>query len=110
MSVDWLHATPAAVDSSAAQAARARQDSLTKPAGALGRLEDLAVRLAGLQRRERPSLEKTSIVVFAADHGVAADGVSAYPQAVTTEMVRNFSRGGAAISVLARALDAELEV
>lgn len=110
MSDAWLHQPVSAPDESAIAAARARQGVLTKPPGALGRLEELAVELAGLQRRERPRLERVRIVVFAADHGVAAEGVSAFPQAVTVEMIRNFARGGAAISVLARALDATLEV
>ncbi|MFZ5557497.1 MAG: nicotinate-nucleotide--dimethylbenzimidazole phosphoribosyltransferase [Pseudomonadota bacterium] len=110
MSAPWLYTPAAPVDEAAAQAALARQAQLTKPPGALGRLEDLAVRLAGLQGRERPAVDRVRIVVFAADHGVAAEGVSAFPQAVTMEMVKNFARGGAAISVLARALGAELEV
>lgn len=90
--------------------ARARQGELTKPPGSLGRLEELAIELAGLQGRELPSIEQVRIVVFAADHGVAAEGVSAFPQAVTAEMIRNFARGGAAISVLAQTLGASLEV
>jgi nicotinate-nucleotide--dimethylbenzimidazole phosphoribosyltransferase len=110
MNSPWIAAPAAPVDRSATDAALARQSRLTKPPGALGRLEALAVRLAGLQGRERPCLERVRIVVFAADHGVAEEGVSAFPQAVTVEMVRNFARGGAAISVLARHLGAELEV
>ncbi len=106
----WLRQPVSAPDESAIAAAQARQGVLTKPPGALGRLEEIAVELAGLQRRARPQLERVRIVVFAADHGVAAEGVSAFPQAVTVEMIRNFSRGGAAISVLARALGATLEV
>ena len=92
------------------QAARARQAQLTKPPGSLGLLEDLAVRLAGLQRREHPRLDRPWISVFAADHGVAEEGVSAFPQAVTRLMLRNFVQGGAAISVLARQMGAQLEV
>ncbi|HTS54270.1 MAG TPA: nicotinate-nucleotide--dimethylbenzimidazole phosphoribosyltransferase [Burkholderiales bacterium] len=110
LSADWLRAPAAPLDQAAERAALARQDQLTKPRGALGRLEEMAIALAAMQGRERPSVDRVRIVVFAADHGVAAEGVSAYPQAVTVEMVRNFSRGGAAISVLARALQAELEV
>lgn len=105
----WLAPMPVP-DARVAVAARARQDSLTKPPGALGELEALAVRLAAMQGRERPSAERVWIAVFAGDHGVAAEGVSAFPQAVTAEMVKNFARGGAAISVLARSLDARLEV
>ena len=69
-----------------------------------------AVELAGLQGRTCPELDRVQIVVFAADHGVAEEGVSAFPQAVTVEMIRNFARGGAAISVAARRLGADLEV
>ena len=107
---DWWRAAPPRPDEQARAAARARQERLTKPPGALGELEALAVRLAGLQGRARPAVDPVWITVFAADHGVAAQGVSAFPQAVTGEMVRNFARGGAAISVLARTLGAELRV
>jgi nicotinate-nucleotide--dimethylbenzimidazole phosphoribosyltransferase len=107
---DWLLEPCRAPDADIAQAARARQLQLTKPPGSLGALEALAVRLASLQRNPQPRVERVWISVFAADHGVAVEGVSAFPQAVTGEMVRNFAGGGAAISVLARALDATLEV
>lgn len=107
---DWLNIPAAALNESARRAAKARQGILTKPPGALGRLETLAIQLAALQGKEKPTLDRVRIVVFAGDHGVAAEGVSAFPQAVTAEMVRNFSNGGAAISVLARELGAELEV
>ncbi|WP_255323047.1 nicotinate-nucleotide--dimethylbenzimidazole phosphoribosyltransferase [Lysobacter sp. K5869] len=105
----WLRGCPRADETVAAQA-RARQAQLTKPPGSLGRLEDAAVRLAALQGSAQPSLRRVWISVFAADHGVAAEGVSAFPQAVTGEMVRNFAGGGAAIAVLARSLDASLNV
>tara|TARA_R110002074_G_scaffold170006_1_gene332168 strand:+ start:7697 stop:8731 length:1035 start_codon:yes stop_codon:yes gene_type:complete len=102
---------PAAqLDKSAARAAEARQANLTKPAGALGRLEEAANRLAAMQGSKRPRVDSVAIVIFAADHGVAAEGVSAFPQVVTSEMIKNFSRGGAAINVLARELGAQLEV
>jgi len=97
-------------DAQAERAALARQARLTKPAGALGRLEALAIELAGLQGRECPQLEQPWIAVFAGDHGVVEEGVSAYPQAVTRQMLHNFVAGGAAISVLARELGASLEV
>ena len=87
-----------------------RQGELTKPAGSLGQLESLAVRLAALQKKQAPSVEKSHIVIFAADHGIVSEGVSAFPQAVTLEMIRNFSRGGAAISVLAKSLNIPLQV
>ena len=83
---------------------------MTKPPGALGLLEDAALRLAALQGRERPTLERIRICVFAADHGVAAEGVSAFPQQVTAQMIANMATGGAAISVLARDLGAEIEL
>jgi nicotinate-nucleotide--dimethylbenzimidazole phosphoribosyltransferase len=107
---DWLSRTCAAPDAAMAEAASARQVQLTKPSGSLGALEHVAVQLAGLQKTRAPAAERAWITVFAADHGVAAEGVSAFPQAVTGEMVRNFARGGAAISVLARTLGATLEV
>jgi len=110
MNMAWITEPAQATVSEAAEAARRRQDTLTKPPGSLGRLEELAVSLAGMQGSPRPVLERVHIAVFAADHGVAAEGVSAYPQAVTVEMVRNFAAGGAAIAVLARTLNATLEV
>jgi nicotinate-nucleotide--dimethylbenzimidazole phosphoribosyltransferase len=88
-------------DTVAAAAAAARQARLTKPPGSLGRLEALSVRLAGISGLARPRLADRLIVVAAGDHGVAAHGVSAYPPAVTAQMVANFLSGGAAISVLA---------
>lgn len=106
----WLDDDVKSIDRGAAEAARARQETLTKPPGSLGDLETLAIRVAGWQRRERPSIERVHITVFAGDHGIAAEGVSAFPQAVTVEMLRNFARGGAAISVLARTLGATFEV
>lgn len=89
-------------DAAAEAAALARQAQLTKPRGALGALEALAVRLAALQGCERPSIARPQLVLFAGDHGVVAEGVSAYPQAVTAQMLGNFVAGGAAVSVLAR--------
>lgn len=91
-------------------AARERLDQLTKPQGSLGRLEELAIQLAGITGRPRPRLPRKAVLVFAADHGVAAEGVSAYPQAVTAQMVLNFLAGGAAISVLARRAGARVLV
>jgi nicotinate-nucleotide--dimethylbenzimidazole phosphoribosyltransferase len=99
-----------AFSAAAAEAAARRQAELTKPAGALGRLEEIAVWLAGWQGRTIPRADHIRIAVFAGNHGVAARGVSAYPAAVTAEMVRNYARGGAAISQLATLLDAELRV
>ncbi|GLQ96652.1 nicotinate-nucleotide--dimethylbenzimidazole phosphoribosyltransferase [Dyella mobilis] len=110
MSLDWLHAPCAQPDAVLADAARAHQLQLTKPPGSLGLLEALAIQLASLQHTSKPALERVWISVFAGDHGVADEGVSAFPQVVTGEMVRNFASGGAAISVLARTLGANLEV
>lgn len=107
---DSLAAPPKALDEIAASAVRARLASLTKPPGSLGRLEEIVITLAAMQGRERPRADAVWISVFAGDHGVAAEGVSAFPQSVTAEMVRNFARGGAAISVLADRLNARLEV
>ncbi|ROM74871.1 nicotinate-nucleotide--dimethylbenzimidazole phosphoribosyltransferase [Pseudomonas brassicacearum] len=98
------------LDTQALEQAAARQQQLTKPAGSLGRLESVAVQLAGLQGQVKPSLDQVWIAIFAGDHGVVAEGVSAFPQEVTGQMLLNFVSGGAAISVLARQLGASLEV
>ena len=97
-------------DQDAALAARARQDRLTKPTGSLGRLEELTVQLAGIQGRTIPDVDPAAIFVYAADHGVAARGVSAYPSEVTAQMVLNFARGGAVINTLAGQMGAGLYV
>ncbi len=91
-------------------AALERQNRLTKPQGSLGRMEELAIHLAGHQRTERPVLNRVAIIIFAADHGIAAEGVSAFPSEVTGQMLANYVGGGAAISVLARSLGAPLIV
>jgi len=90
------------LDESVREAARRRVDFLTKPLGALGRLEPLAVHVCAIQGTLQPQIREPVAIVFAADHGVADRGVSAYPRAVTAQMVKNFLAGGAAISVLAR--------
>lgn len=108
--LNWLKQAAPALNETARAAAQARQQQLTKPPGALGQLEGLAIQLAAMQGREKPQIGQVYIGVFAGDHGVAAEGVSAFPQAVTAEMVKNFVRGGAAISVLAQQLGATLEV
>jgi nicotinate-nucleotide--dimethylbenzimidazole phosphoribosyltransferase len=97
-------------DRAAGSAAAAREALLTKPAGALGRLEELAAWLATWQARHPPRLEHPRTVVFAGNHGVAARGVSVYPAAVTAQMVQNFIAGGAAVNQLCRAVDADLRV
>ena len=83
-------------------AVRARWDSLTKPRGSLGRLEDSVLRLALIKQRPHPPVERQGIYIFCGDHGVTEEGVSAYPSAVTGEMMKNFIAGGAAINVLCR--------
>src|SRR5688572_22841888 len=98
------------IDMTAQAAAQARQASLTKPLGSLGRLEELSVKLAGIQGIAFPSLSRRAVIVMAADHGVAEEGVSAYPSEVTRQMVLNFLRGGAAIDVLARQAEARIVV
>ena len=97
-------------DEKAAEAAQARQASLTKPLGSLGKLERLAVRLAGMTGKVRPRFEKKAHIIMAADHGIAKEGVSAYPQEVTPQMVLNFLTGGAAVNIFARMAKAELTV
>src|SRR2546428_10649009 len=90
------------LDEGAMEQAAARQARLTKPAGSLGRLEDLTVRLAGMTGRIGPPLREAVVFTLAADHGVAAGGVSAYPREVTAQRVLNFLARGAAIYALAR--------
>ena len=100
---------PEGNDEAAGEAAQ-RQSVLTKPAGSLGRLEDLAIFLARWQGRAVPKLDRVEVLVFAGSHGIAARGVSAYPPEVTAQMVANFSAGGAAINQLARQAGAALRV
>ena len=97
-------------DTHAAKAATARQGVLTKPPGSLGRLEELAVFLAGWQARPLPRLERVDVLIFAGSHGVARRGVSAFRPEVTAQMVANFAAGGAAINQLARTAGANLSV
>jgi len=105
----WLNPCKS-IDGQSIEQAEARQQQLTKPAGSLGRLESVAVQLAGMQGQVKPALDHLWIAIFAGDHGVVAEGVSAFPQEVTGQMLHNFVSGGAAISVLARQLGASLEV
>ncbi|WP_342438770.1 nicotinate-nucleotide--dimethylbenzimidazole phosphoribosyltransferase [Paenibacillus sp. FSL L8-0436] len=97
-------------DEQAILRAEDRLNSLTKPPGSLGRLEALAVRLAGISGVEQPSYGKRTVVVMAADHGVCSEGVSAFPQEVTVQMAHNFLSGGAAVNVLARQGGAEVKL
>jgi nicotinate-nucleotide--dimethylbenzimidazole phosphoribosyltransferase len=98
------------VDAAAAAAARAREPLLLKPSGSLGRLEEITAWLAGWQAQSPPKVEHAAIFVFAGNHGVTAQGVSAYPAAVTAQMVESFTRGRAAVNQLARTVGADLQV
>jgi nicotinate-nucleotide--dimethylbenzimidazole phosphoribosyltransferase len=97
-------------DSGAAAGAQQLLDGKTKPPGSLGRIEEIAVRLASIYRATEFTTSPRAVIVMAADHGVARQGVSAYPQAVTAQMVHNFAGGGAAINVLARQMQARTEI
>jgi len=97
----WINETVKGLNYDFAEYAKAHQNNLTKPPGSLGELEKLAIKFATWQETLTPSLELLQILIFAADHGIAEENVSAFPQAVTAEMIRNFSASGAAISVLA---------
>src|ERR1700743_3805561 len=107
---EWVYQDCPRVSATHRDAAALLQNVRTKPTGALGRLETLAIELAGLQHTERPRAERVPIVIFAGDHGITAQGVSAYAQQVTIAMMANVAAGGAAISVLARELGSTLEV
>jgi nicotinate-nucleotide--dimethylbenzimidazole phosphoribosyltransferase len=98
------------LDLAAQSAARVRQDTLTKPPGSLGRLEELSIQLAAIIGQSQPSVARKAVIVMAGDHGVTAEGVSAYPAEVTPQMVLNFLHGGAAINVLARQAGARVVV
>ncbi len=98
------------LDEHAMQAARSRQNELTKPPGSLGRLEALSIQIAGITGHPRPTLRRPAIITLAADHGIARQGVSAFPVEVTAQMVLNFLRGGAGINVLARHVGADVIV
>jgi len=98
------------LDQKAMEQARLRQQQLTKPAGSMGRLEEIAIQMAGITHEVLPVIQRKAVIVMAADHGVTAEGVSAYPSAVTPQMVLNFLSGGAAINALARHAGAEVVV
>jgi nicotinate-nucleotide--dimethylbenzimidazole phosphoribosyltransferase len=110
MSLQELLSKIQPLDEAAMAAARARQDDLTKPRGSLGQLEDLSVKIAGITGQEMPVIEHKVVTTMAGDHGVVADGVSAYPSEVTPQMVMNFLYGGAAINVLARHVGARVTI
>lgn len=104
-----LAAAPA-VDAAAIAGAQDRNGQLTKPPGALGRLEDLAIWYAGWRGTDRPSLDNPQVIIFAGNHGICSQGVSAFPPEVTVQMVANFEHGGAAINQLSRAFGAKMDV
>ncbi len=96
------------LDKEAMTGALARQDTLTKPAGSLGRLEEISVKIAGIQGKSRPVIEKKAMITMAGDHGVVDEKVGNWPREVTAQMVENFLRGGAGINVLARQVGARI--
>ena len=98
------------LDQDAMTQARTRQQQLTKPSGSMGRLEEIAIQMAGITHQVLPKLQRKAVIIMAADHGVAAEGVSAYPSAVTPQMVLNFLHGGAAINAIAHHAGAEVVV
>jgi nicotinate-nucleotide--dimethylbenzimidazole phosphoribosyltransferase len=98
------------VDVSLAEAARMRQNKLTKPPGSLGRLEELSIQLCSITGKLHPVIAHKAVIIMAGDHGVTAEGVSAYPTEVTTQMVMNFLKGGAAINVLTRQIGARVVI
>ena len=105
----WLEACQSPSESVLAQAL-ARQSQLTKPTGSLSELESVAVTLASLQNTVKPKIDRPWITIFAGDHGVMEENISAYPQAVTRQMLQNFATGGACISVIAKEYQAKLQV
>ena len=100
--MNWLEQPIAVISEVAIQEANERQLQLTKPPGSLGKLEELAIKFSAIQKTQQPQVKNVHISIFAADHGIANENVSAFPQVVTTEMIKNFSRGGAAICILAK--------
>ena len=106
----WNHIKVATQDKALYAKAQERLDSLTKPLGSLGRLEEFARKLVGISGATSPAIDKKVIFVFAGDHGITVEGVSAYPSEVTAQMVFNFLSGGAAINVLSRHAGADVMV
>ncbi len=107
---EWLKKPVKSITNSFHELAVNHQSQLTKPPGSLGALEDIAIKFSVWQETLSPTIENPMIAIFAADHGIANENVSAFPQAVTTEMIRNFSNGGAAISVIAESMNIPLHI
>ncbi len=107
---EWIYDPAKPVSQAKKKSAELRQSTLIKPPGSLGRLEEIAIQLASLQYSSSPSIEQPDITIFAADHGVVEEGISAFSQQVTLQMILNFVAGGAAISVLAKELGVGLQV
>ena len=110
MTLDWSQHPCRPIDRQAAAVAQARQDRLTKPRGSLGRLEEMAIRLAGMQGTDTPTPDPVRILQFVSDHGVVTEGVSLFPREVTLQMLHNIARGGAAVSVMAESIGAVMEI
>lgn len=110
MTDHWIYTAAQELNKGAEKQAKAHQASLTKPAGSLGYLEDLAIQFCAWQGTNSPQCNNVLVRVFAGDHGVCQQGVSAYPQQVTAQMILNFLSGGAAISVLSKSLNADFAV
>lgn len=106
----WWLDSPARLSEHAQQQAQAHQNQLTKPQGSLGRLESLAIDLAAMQNQTKPQIHKPHMLIFAADHGIVAQGVSAFAQSVTIAMLTNFVNGGAAVATLCKQQGIELSV
>jgi len=107
--MEWLSNPIEKPDVHFASLARKHQKKLTKPQGSLGQLEELVIRLAAMQKTQHPLLNRVWVSVFAADHGIATENVSAYPQTVTVDMVKNFTEGGAAVNILSKFIHAHFE-
>ncbi len=110
MSIEEIISRIKPLDQSAMSSARDRQNMLSKPQGSLGRLESLSIQMAGITGQVRPQIQHKVVTVMAGDHGVVAEGVSAFPQEVTPQMVLNFLSGGAAINVLSKHVGARVVI
>lgn len=110
MSIETIISRIQPLDQQAMNSARARQNTLTKPQGSLGRLESLSIQMAGITGQVRPQIQHKVVTVMAGDHGVVAEGVSAFPQEVTPQMALNFLYGGAAINVLSKHVGARVVI